>query len=182
MNCFPIFIPSAVNQNHYIGMCKQVLWPAFHNIDLLDLSTSGYGNLTDPESSPPNHRPKDAPSTWDQARIQKSWWEAYKDVNQMFLTEIRKHLQPDDTAWVHDYHLALLPKLLEDLQMKEVGKRTTNTVFFLHIPFPTSQIFRELECGESILEGILAADVVGFHTFDYARHFLNACKRIMGLR
>ena len=61
------------------------------------------------------------------------------------------------------------------------GKRTTNTVFFLHIPFPTSQIFRELECGEQLLDGMLNADVVGFHAFDHARHFLNACKRIVGL-
>jgi trehalose 6-phosphate synthase/phosphatase len=51
----------------------------------------------------------------------------------------------------------------------------------LHIPFPTSQIFRELECGESILQGMLHADVVGFHAFDHARHFLNASKRILGL-
>jgi trehalose 6-phosphate synthase/phosphatase len=54
-------------------------------------------------------------------------------------------------------------------------------VFFLYIPFPTSQIFRELECGEDILEGMLHADVVGFHAFDHVRHFLNASKRIMGL-
>jgi trehalose-6-phosphate synthase len=54
-------------------------------------------------------------------------------------------------------------------------------VFFLHIPFPTSQVFRELQHGEAILEGMLHADVVGFHAFDHARHFLNASKRILGL-
>merc|ERR1719203_1241779 len=58
---------------------------------------------------------------------------------------------------------------------------TPKMVFFLHIPFPTSQIFRELEFGEAILEGMLHADVVGFHAFDHARHFLNASKRILGL-
>ena len=57
-------------------------------------------------------------------------------------------MRPGDTAWVHDYHLAILPKLLEMRQIKEAGRRTTSTIFFLHIPFPTSQVFRELECGE----------------------------------
>jgi trehalose 6-phosphate synthase/phosphatase len=63
---------------------------------------------------------------------------------------------------------------------KEPAK-SCRKVFFLHIPFPTSQIFRELECGEEILQGMLHADVVGFHAFDHARHFLNAAKRILGL-
>jgi trehalose 6-phosphate synthase/phosphatase len=188
MNCFPIFIPALTHQNHYIGMCKQVLWPAFHNIDLLDLSTSGYGNVAhnsgDPHSSSSSSSSSssgNSHSAWDQVRIQKDWWDAYEEVNQLFLSEVSKHLLPNDTAWIHDYHLALLPKLLEDSELQKFGKRQTHSVFFLHIPFPTSQIFRELECGDKILEGILSADVVGFHTFDYARHFLNACKRIMGL-
>ena len=54
-------------------------------------------------------------------------------------------------------------------------------VYFLHIPFPTSQVFREIDHGEEILEGMLHADVVGFHAFDHARHFLTASKRILGL-
>lgn len=65
--------------------------------------------------------------------------------------------------------------------MAKFGCKVTRKVFFLHIPFPTSQIFRELECGEKILTGMLHADVVGFHAFDHARHFLNAAKRILGL-
>jgi len=80
--------------------------------------------------------------------------------------------------WIHDYHLALLPKYLCE---QERATKHCRKVFFLHIPFPTSQIFRELECGEQILQGMLHADVVGFHAFDHARHFLNANKRIMGL-
>lgn len=170
MNCIPVFVQEDLHELHYMGMCKQVLWPAFHNVDLLDLSTSSYGLS---QSS--------GPSNWDQSRVHKDRWRSYKTVNEMFLDEVTKVMKEGDTAWVHDYHLALLPKMIEDKQTAENGRRITNTVFFLHIPFPTSQIFRELECGTSILEGILAADVVGFHAFGYARHFLNACKRLMGL-
>ena len=70
---------------------------------------------------------------------------------------------------------------LNNWEMAKFGVKVTRKVFFLHIPFPTSQIFRELECGEKILTGMLHADVVGFHAFDHARHFLNAAKRILGL-
>jgi trehalose 6-phosphate synthase/phosphatase len=86
-----------------------------------------------------------------------------------------------DILWIHDYHLSLLPEHLTAWEMETFGRRVTRKVFFLHIPFPTSQIFRELECGEKILQGMLHADVVGFHAFDHARHFLNAAKRILGL-
>ena len=85
------------------------------------------------------------------------------------------------SARIHDYHLSLLPKQLSDRQTEKFGGRITRNVFFLHIPFPTSQVFRELDCGETVLEGMLHADVVGFHSFDHARHFLNAAKRILGL-
>lgn len=167
MNCTPIFLEEDVQEAHYLGMCKQVLWPAFHNIDLLDLSTSGY-------LSPSNK------SDWDQSRLD-AWWKAYQLVNRTFAQAMSEALVPGDIMWVHDYHLSLLPKLLSDLEVNQYGECVTSKVFFLHIPFPTSQIFRELECGESILEGVLHADVVGFHAFDHARHFLNATKRILGL-
>ena len=90
-------------------------------------------------------------------------------------------LQPGDIMWVHDYHLSLLPKLMDETELDTYSRLVTKKVFLLHIPFPTSQVFRELECGEAILEGMLHADVVGFHAFDHARHFLNAAKRILGL-
>jgi len=58
----------------------------------------------------------------------------------------------------------------------------TKVAFFLHIPFSTSQIFRSLQHGNELLRGMLFSDVVGFHAFDHARHFLVACKRILGLK
>jgi trehalose 6-phosphate synthase/phosphatase len=85
-----------------------------------------------------------------------------------------------DILWVHDYHLLLLPNLIVEncTQHKKIRPKM---VFFLHVPFPTSEIFRELSNGTQLLEGVLGVDVVGFHTFDHARHFLNACKRFLGL-
>lgn len=223
MNCTALFLDTATISAHYLGMCKQVLWPAFHNVDLLDLSASGWGQrdvfgdevaaansasivssaaTTDALVGPTaaadmgGGAPKALPSTlasitnsiqdetpdsdWDQSRLD-GWLESYAAVNRLFVDVIAAHTQPGDIVWVHDYHLALLPKLLDADEHERYGSRRTKMVFFLHIPFPTSQIFRELECGEAILEGMLHADVVGFHAFDHARHFLNAGKRILGL-
>lgn len=177
MKCTPLFFDKKVHDDHYYGMCKQVLWPAFHNIDLLDLSGSFSTDdidLVKPEGAYQL-------SDWDQSRLQ-IWWKAYVSVNTAFAEALASMLKPGDIMWVHDYHLSLLPKLVDDKeQVKNNGKSFTKKVFLLHIPFPTSQVFRELECGEAILEGMLHADLVGFHAFDHARHFLKAAKRIFGL-
>jgi len=169
MNCIPFFLDAALVKDHYYGFCKQVLWPAFHNIDLLDLSTCGW--LSDRKSGA---------SDWDQSRL-NDWWGSYKQVNAEFCDLLSGLVRNGDILWIHDYHLSLLPEQLTKWEVEKFGRRVTRKVFFLHIPFPTSQIFRELECGEQILKGMLHADVVGFHAFDHARHFLNAAKRILGL-
>ena len=102
-------------------------------------------------------------------------WEAYTKVNQAFNSEIMKVAQPGDLIWVHDYHLMLLPELLRR-SIPEAG-----IGFFLHIPFPSYEIFRSLPWREEILEGLLGADLVGFHTYGYARHFISSIMRILGL-
>ena len=168
MKCIPIFLDPRTREAHYYGFCKQVLWPAFHNIDLLDLSTCGW--LPD----------QDGASDWDQSRLDL-WWDAFCVVNKEFCRVMSELSDKDDILWIHDYHLSLLAEQLTKFELETFGRRMTRKVFFLHIPFPTSQIFRELECGEFILQGMLHADVVGFHAFDHARHFLNAAKRILGL-
>jgi trehalose 6-phosphate synthase/phosphatase len=162
MSCYPLFLDKEMSNAHYYGFCKQVLWPAFHNIDILDL------NIQEQHS-------------WDQASLD-TWWRAYQEVNQAFCNTMLEVIQPNDILWIHDYHLSLLPSLMNAGEINLYGRSSTKKVFFLHIPFPTSQIFRELECGGSLLEGMLHADVVGFHAFDHARHFLNAAKRIFGLK
>jgi trehalose 6-phosphate synthase/phosphatase len=80
----------------------------------------------------------------------------------------------------------LLPKMLVDLEAPLLASDPslvrTKIIYFLHIPFSTSQIFRSLQYGGELLNGIIRSDVVGFHAFDHARHFLNACKRNLGLK
>lgn len=104
----------------------------------------------------------------------EEYWEAYKRVNQIFFDQVAKHLREDDLVWVHDYQLMLLPNLIRQAFPKiSIG-------FFLHIPFPSYEIFRILPWREEILHGILGADQIGFHTFGYMRHFLSAAYRICG--
>lgn len=185
MNCTPIFLAEHTVEAFYFGFCKQVLWPAFHNIDLVDISKSGWGQkkLFDKEGKEPDlsaRFPMEFESDWDQSKLD-SWWNAFCAVNKVFCDTLLTLVKPSDIVWVHDYHLCLLPKLIHERDVELRGHRNIQIVFFLHIPFPTSQVFRELDKGEQILEGMLHADVVGFHAFDHARHFLNASKRILGL-
>jgi trehalose 6-phosphate synthase/phosphatase len=84
--------------------------------------------------------------------------------------------RPGDVIWVHDYHLKLLPKLLrENLPSAKIG-------FFLHIPFPSFEVFRMIPASwrKEILEGLLGADLSGFHTYDYTKYFLGCVTRLLG--
>lgn len=260
MDCIPIFFTGDDSDSNgetfdeslldlmYLGFCKQVLWPSFHNVDLLDLATNGWGQRqshgqrSDPvaacalaaaeakerkrsesvdgpvgESKEGSSSAKNASlklqSDWDQRRLD-SWWNAFIKVNQKFSQVVAELVTGGDVVWVHDYHLALFPRMLrearnetevvaahgarkhvvtpdEALSNEMAGsprsggnvqhQKPVRMIFFIHVPFPTSQVFRELEHGEALLEGMLHADVVGFHAFDHARHFLNAAKRILGL-
>ena len=102
------------------------------------------------------------------------YWEAYVKVNQKFADIVNEIVREDDFVWVHDYQLMLLPEMIR----KEFPKISIG--FFLHIPFPSYEIFRILPWREEILSGLLGADQIGFHTFDYMRHFLSAAYRISG--
>lgn len=102
-------------------------------------------------------------------------WEAYKRVNQKFADVVLDTIEDGDTVWIHDYQLLLLPQLIKD-------KRPNTTIgFFLHIPFPSYEIFRTFPWRKEILKGMLGADLLGFHTYDYERHFLSSIKRILRL-
>jgi len=106
----------------------------------------------------------------------EDYWKSYKQVNEEFCKEILKILQPEDVVWIHDYHLMLLPKMLRD----KVPEMTIG--FFLHIPFPSYEVFRLLPSRwrKAILEGMLGADLIGFHTHDYTQHFAKCVRRITG--
>lgn len=103
-------------------------------------------------------------------------WRAYEKVNETFCQKIQPLLEPGDIVWVHDYHLMLLPQLL-----REKSKNLT-IGFFLHIPFPSYEMFRLLprKWSVRILEGMLGADLIGFHTHDYTQHFLKCVLSILG--
>lgn len=105
----------------------------------------------------------------------EEYWKNYKHVNETFCDAVMEIIKPDDVVWIHDYHLMLLPKLLREKVPNPIG-------FFLHIPFPAFEIFRLLpgKWRRSILEGILGADIIGFHTHDYAEYFLRCTLRILG--
>ncbi len=109
------------------------------------------------------------------AEYERHLWEAYERVNQKFCEEIIKYAEPGDTLWVHDYQLLLLPQMIRDrLENANIG-------FFLHIPFPSYEVFRLLPWRREILTGMLGSDLVGFHTYDDMRHFLSSVERIVGL-
>lgn len=106
-------------------------------------------------------------------------YDAYVEANRLFARSIARDVQDGDLIWVHDYHLMLLPQYLRE----EIGTSRSNIKigFFLHTPFPSSEIYRILPVRNEILLGVLHCDLVGFHTYDYARHFLSSCSRILGL-
>ncbi|KAL0922302.1 hypothetical protein M5K25_006275 [Dendrobium thyrsiflorum] len=106
----------------------------------------------------------------------RSLFQAYVSVNRIFSDKVMEVINSDDDyVWVHDYHLMLLPTFLRKrLNRIKLG-------FFLHTPFPSSEIYRTLPVRDDILRGLLNSDLIGFHTFDYARHFLSCCSRMLGL-
>lgn len=102
-------------------------------------------------------------------------WDAYVRVNQKFCDAIVKKANPDDTIWVHDYQLLLLPQMLRD------ALPDVTIAFFQHIPFPSYEIMRMIPWRKELLDGMIGADLIGFHTYDDMRHFLSAVGRITGL-
>jgi trehalose 6-phosphate synthase/phosphatase len=109
-------------------------------------------------------------------RYEGSYWQEYQRVNQVFADALTEILRPDDVVWVHDYQLMLLPRLIRK-QFPEIP-----IGFFLHIPFPSYEVFRQLPRAwrAELIEGVLGASVVGFHTHDYTRDFLTSALRCTG--
>ncbi|KAF2286172.1 hypothetical protein GH714_011266 [Hevea brasiliensis] len=149
--CIPVFLDEEIVHQYYNGYCNNILWPVFHYLGL-------------PQ--------EDRLAT---TRSFQSQFAAYKKANQMFADVVNKHYEEGDVVWCHDYHLMFLPKCLKEYSSNmKVG-------WFLHTPFPSSEIHRTLPSRSELLRSVLAADLVGFHTYDYARHFVSACTRILGL-
>ncbi|GAY34848.1 hypothetical protein CUMW_013670 [Citrus unshiu] len=149
--CIPVFLDEETVHQYYNGYCNNMLWPLFHYLGL-------------PQ--------EDRLAT---TRSFQSQFDAYKRANQMFAKVVNNIYEEGDVVWCHDYHLMFLPQCLKEYNNNmKVG-------WFLHTPFPSSEIHRTLPSRTELLRSVLAADLVGFHTYDYARHFVSACTRILGL-
>ncbi|KAJ4745069.1 trehalose phosphate synthase [Rhynchospora pubera] len=151
-SCLPVFLPSDLHHHFYHRFCKHYLWPLLHY--LLPLSPSSHGGLP----------------------FESALYRSYLSANKLFADRITEILNPEeDFVWVHDYHLIALPTFLRKrFPCVKLG-------FFLHSPFPSSEIFRTIPVRDDLLRALLNSDMVGFHTFDYARHFLSSCSRLLGL-
>jgi trehalose 6-phosphate synthase/phosphatase len=102
------------------------------------------------------------------------YWERYIKANEMFRDTLLKVAKPGDLLWVQDYHLFLLPKMLRD-EMPDLS-----IGYFLHIPFPAYEMFRLIPYRKELLEGLMGADLVGFHTYNYMGGFLESTQQILG--
>jgi trehalose 6-phosphate synthase/phosphatase len=112
----------------------------------------------------------------DKVRLEaRNEWRTYKAVNERFAEAVAKELRPGDTVWIHDYHLLLVPAYVRRrVPDARIG-------FFLHVPWPSSDVFRILPFRDEILEGILGADLVGFHTESYRHNFIHSAAKVLGL-
>ncbi|KAG6879347.1 hypothetical protein C0992_003389 [Termitomyces sp. T32_za158] len=146
----PVWVPDVEFSSCYAEFCHQVLWPCLH------------------------YAIPDAPKT--KMFYESASFKQYVAVNQRFADAIIAAHQEGDIIWVNDYHLMLLPGLLRDS-----GKipPTTPIGFFMHVAFPSSEIFRCLSVRQPLLRGVLGADLVGFQTANYARHFRQTVHRIL---
>ncbi|XP_033140046.1 alpha,alpha-trehalose-phosphate synthase [UDP-forming] 1-like [Brassica rapa] len=136
--CIPVFLDEEIVHQYYNGYCNNILWPLFHYLGL-------------PQ--------EDRLAT---TRSFQSQFAAYKKANLMFADVVNEHYEEGDVVWCHDYHLMFLPKCLKEYNSKmKVG-------WFLRTPFPSSEIHRTLPSRSELLRSVLAADLVGFHTYDYA--------------
>ncbi|KAG2527431.1 hypothetical protein JM18_003850 [Phytophthora kernoviae] len=153
-HCVPVFLADPLASTFH-KFCYGTLWPVFHNI--VDV----YGAL---------------PTRWWNPTQQRNAWASYKTVNRIFVNKVIEVYNEGDLVWVHGLHLLVAPSFLtRRLPSVNVG-------IFLHTPFPSSEIFRTLSMRADLLRGVLAADHIGFHLYEHARHFLTSCRRILGLK
>ena len=109
------------------------------------------------------------------ARFNEAEWRAYAEANALFAEHLNHVAGPDDSFWIQDFQLLLVPKLLRELRPEaKIG-------FFLHIPFPAYETLRVLPWHKELLEGLSGADLVGFHTYDFAQAYLSCLRRLLGV-
>jgi trehalose 6-phosphate synthase/phosphatase len=159
-----------IDQNDNDGNQILDIWKRSHGLhpvnlppDIVNHFYEGYSNRT---IWPLFHH---FPSRFD---FDPDGWAAYQTANRLYLQAILEAYRPGDQIWVHDYHLMLLPHLIrEAIPDAPIG-------FFLHIPFPSSEVFRMLPGREALLEGLLGADLIGFQTHSHLQHFRSSLLRV----
>jgi len=102
-------------------------------------------------------------------------WKAYVKINRLYAEKILEFIEDEDILWVHDYHLMLLPQMIRE---KKPG---VSIGLFIHVTFPSYEIFRLLPWRHEIIEGMLGADLIGFQIYDYVRHFMSSVRRLKGV-
>uniref|UniRef100_A0ACD5UWF1 Uncharacterized protein n=1 Tax=Avena sativa TaxID=4498 RepID=A0ACD5UWF1_AVESA len=152
--CLPVFLPADLHHQFYHGFCKHYMWQLLHS--LLPLTPSVHGGM----------------------QFDDALYHSFLSANMTFANRLKEVLSQDeeeDLVWIHDYHLLALPTFVRKrFPRAKVG-------FFLHSPFPSLEIFGTIPVRKELLGALLNADLVGFHIFDYARHFMSACSRLLGL-
>jgi trehalose 6-phosphate synthase/phosphatase len=110
----------------------------------------------------------------DKVRFEASnEWRAYRIVNERFARIVAEQVRPGDAIWIHDYHLALLPGLLR------AQREDIRIGFFLHVPWPSSDVYRILPQREEILRSMLASDLIGLHTEAYRHNFIHSAANVL---
>ena len=152
INCHPVFLDEDQIYSFHDIFCRQTLWPLFHY-----------------------YLPTRHDSIVKHSLNYENYYNEYVNVNNIYAKKASIQYDDDCLIWFHDYHLLLAPHFLRRIVPNaQIG-------LFLHTTFPTSEVFRTLPSRKEILNGMLSCDLLGFHTYDYARHFLSSVKRVLGL-
>uniref|UniRef100_H3GTK8 Uncharacterized protein n=1 Tax=Phytophthora ramorum TaxID=164328 RepID=H3GTK8_PHYRM len=160
---YPVFLDEKREKLYYQGFCKTVMWPLFHSCP----------PTTDDQII--QHEMMEGGQ--EDERSMEKMWQAYVAANQAFADAVQEVYEEGDLVWVQGYHLTLVPQMVQNLFPND----NVCLGFFMHIPFPSAELYRILNNREEILTGILGADLIGFQTYEYARHFQSACVRLLGL-
>ncbi|CAL5024388.1 unnamed protein product [Urochloa decumbens] len=149
-SCLPVHLAGDLHRDFYDGFCKRYLWPLLHYL-----------------------RPPFTPADAGNLRFDGGEYAAFLAANRRFADRVIQVVSPDDgdLVVVHDYHLCFLPAILRrKCPRAGVG-------LFLHSPFPSADTFLSVPVRFELLRGLLNADLLGFHTSDYARNFASSCSR-----
>lgn len=155
----PIHLDERQVTNFYYGFANRTLWPLFHSFIV-------------------------------RTQFSERFWHSYIEANEIFARSLAEDIRDNDILFIQDYHLLLVPQLLKKLRPDVWPERGSDpasskgpeVLFFLHIPFPPYEVFSALPWREQILQGLLGASLVGFHTENYAANFLDSVEKILGLK